>query len=1003
MPSQKPTHYPGMTPYKDDIDISPYYGCLPPKNSKLSRSSWLLVPKAAAPLHEEARDTVFYHGTSDESAAQAILAGGIQPREITMPDKAKSRGFLAPARGRVYLTPDVRYAAIYALGGDIFGSKGPKGFYDDKSPYGYIFALQGSEISGDVVPDEDSIGEMLSQHYQYLNARKSLPDAEAAKPDPRYPKSHLFRLEHIQRRIEYGSKKPINQPDVPRSVQDNLHTIVDRYLTPKQRENITADEIATQAMIGKKLQKYLSTETVKWMLDHGAHAAHLGAIFPTRAWRFKKTDAATIKKEDVLSICEEIPIPARKTAAGEPFFNEATSKLLPLDEPWGPSGGETSQLAPDMKLRRIRVEGVNLYKFSKLDDKGEPIAYLIVFETDHENKVAEISGVYVEPNYRRKGIGSELMGYARKIFNKVEHSTQISPAGDAWRAKVGAAESPNVVSEKRGAKRAKLLEAGYNEDAYKNDRDEYRGDVKPDMSDTDYDQYFHKGKEWEQSSLAALSTGKLTLEECRERKILQYGTPRADQFKPLPQHLYHVTTAASKVKQDGLMSRWELSMGEGVGLGGGDDKSISFTTDLKIAESIYNSIIEGRKVARGEFTIQEMFEIAKKGGGGVGHPWVDRFKKYFESYVGGGEIAFNGYLHGMKCEFGYWGGPPKDKGDGWTPMKEEHHWPGGDGEERYSWWERPMTPEEKLEANWGAFKAFAPAREAEGGAIDPLFFSTDVKALAAVNENEIAILECRPVPGAMGIQQSALGEIRTYSGKAVTLVKAFKPQSKTGNSGRLVVMPHALSKQASPEIARFDGISIELYYNDHDPPHFHALSGGKKIKLLLPDGELDKHSQATDAAVQRKVGNWLHQTIPTGRRVSDLVYDEWLHVRNHVPTGRVPTPDEIKVMKRPSEASDNKKTSRHVNNHYQMEEVTPLPGFRLQIKFKNGETRIVDIKKMRGDHPMFQTVFEDFNSLRQSAWDIRWFEGLDQREIQDEDLWAAGNLIQHRARLLQTV
>jgi hypothetical protein len=26
-----------------------------------------------------------------------------------------------------------------------------------------------------------------------------------------------------------------------------------------------------------------------------------------------------------------------------------------------------------------------------------------------------------------------------------------------------------------------------------------------------------------------------------------------------------------------------------------------------------------------------------------------------------------------------------------------------------------------------------------------------------------------------------------------------------------------------PEISRFLGVVIAMYYNDHDPPHFHAL------------------------------------------------------------------------------------------------------------------------------------------------------------------------------------
>jgi Domain of unknown function (DUF4160) len=36
-----------------------------------------------------------------------------------------------------------------------------------------------------------------------------------------------------------------------------------------------------------------------------------------------------------------------------------------------------------------------------------------------------------------------------------------------------------------------------------------------------------------------------------------------------------------------------------------------------------------------------------------------------------------------------------------------------------------------------------------------------------------------------------------------------------------------------PEISRFFGIIIAMYYNDHEPPHFHARYGSKKAKILI--------------------------------------------------------------------------------------------------------------------------------------------------------------------------
>ena len=46
-----------------------------------------------------------------------------------------------------------------------------------------------------------------------------------------------------------------------------------------------------------------------------------------------------------------------------------------------------------------------------------------------------------------------------------------------------------------------------------------------------------------------------------------------------------------------------------------------------------------------------------------------------------------------------------------------------------------------------------------------------------------------------------------------------------------------------PEIYRFRGIIISMYYDDHNPPHFHARYGGSRAAIEIPtlrvlDGKL---------------------------------------------------------------------------------------------------------------------------------------------------------------------
>lgn len=38
-----------------------------------------------------------------------------------------------------------------------------------------------------------------------------------------------------------------------------------------------------------------------------------------------------------------------------------------------------------------------------------------------------------------------------------------------------------------------------------------------------------------------------------------------------------------------------------------------------------------------------------------------------------------------------------------------------------------------------------------------------------------------------------------------------------------------------PEISRFFGIVVAMYYNDHDPPHFHVRYGGQRAIVAIDD------------------------------------------------------------------------------------------------------------------------------------------------------------------------
>ena len=58
-----------------------------------------------------------------------------------------------------------------------------------------------------------------------------------------------------------------------------------------------------------------------------------------------------------------------------------------------------------------------------------------------------------------------------------------------------------------------------------------------------------------------------------------------------------------------------------------------------------------------------------------------------------------------------------------------------------------------------------------------------------------------------------------------------------------------------PEISRFFGIVITMYYKDHAPPHFHARYGGEEAQFAIATGE--RLAGRLPPRVQGLVSEWL--------------------------------------------------------------------------------------------------------------------------------------------------
>ena len=56
-----------------------------------------------------------------------------------------------------------------------------------------------------------------------------------------------------------------------------------------------------------------------------------------------------------------------------------------------------------------------------------------------------------------------------------------------------------------------------------------------------------------------------------------------------------------------------------------------------------------------------------------------------------------------------------------------------------------------------------------------------------------------------------------------------------------------------PTVAYFLGIAVRMFFNDHDPPHFHVRYQRYRARVLIATGEIvDGHLPVTAARVVRE-------------------------------------------------------------------------------------------------------------------------------------------------------
>jgi hypothetical protein len=206
------------------------------------------IIKAAVPTPDLNTKT-WYHGTTKADFARDIYLNGLKPPEIDHPKR-----HMAPIPGRVYLTHDLSYAMIYALGANMVGDKLINTYWTDQlskpgGRYGYVFSVRGDDLK-DIYPDEDSIGELVTQ----LLRDKTL--------EPHW-----------------------------------LRSLAQQRCTDLQLESLRQGDSMTQARVGKKLLKFMSLDLVIGLIRRGTHISHVGNVPISKCWRYDRFDNVKYRKD----------------------------------------------------------------------------------------------------------------------------------------------------------------------------------------------------------------------------------------------------------------------------------------------------------------------------------------------------------------------------------------------------------------------------------------------------------------------------------------------------------------------------------------------------------------------------------------------------------------------------------------------------------------------------------------------------------------------------------
>lgn len=217
----------------------------------------------------------YYHGTTTYKNAQNIIKEGIKPPDISLKEGNKFQ----PIGNKVYLTTNLSYAIIYAIGGHFLNTEVPKSFINEYGENGYLFIIDGKELK-DIDPDEDSVGEIA---YEVLN------DYDGSNQF-NFSKHGGIKAFRWLKELAYEVLDGVYPEDLGYKSDSDTYGL-DMYQLLKRYDNY-----ADLAASGKELIKYMNDQEKFQLIDLGAHISNTGIIKPIECWEINRKLTKKLKE-----------------------------------------------------------------------------------------------------------------------------------------------------------------------------------------------------------------------------------------------------------------------------------------------------------------------------------------------------------------------------------------------------------------------------------------------------------------------------------------------------------------------------------------------------------------------------------------------------------------------------------------------------------------------------------------------------------------------------------